>query len=638
MPKVSHKITGPPLPELERLRAVLDAFAGRYEKLKSASSFGEYASAPTTFADEETLTEQVLQEILESVLDYGKGDYVPQRGKSGLKPDFTPYDLVAHSFVFDAKGSGENLAAHVGQIKGYVDQRSLAYGVLFNLREIRVYARGRKQHEKSLSFSLRPLWEFAHGQALRGPEVDAFERFVDVFKHREVSVDDKIAYIRGQKSWAERLAAGEEPVVDVDYLVEQLRRLALQLAADADVRAGDLADYLVAAPGREQRLIDELKQIALEIAPRTDIGELPAEAAEWSVGAGLAARVWRQYLLRVAYLCLTRILLYRAWEDVQFVDEQLYDGGFDEAYERVQGNIREILGRAFDFGAGKYRTLFASESNYEWYRPTEATLVEVLYQLGPIPLGRTDQDALGALYVSYVDEVDRDRLGQFFTPRDVVRFMLDRAGFRGRTDSSASRATRGSRCASSTSPRAPEGSSSKQLAGSSTIRRLPRPIRKDCERRWSPSRRACTDRRSARSRTTSPRSICSSRCRGCWASSGCSTSRRLRSSSASCVPTRLRRRALPRRASISTPTCAQTPRSCRTTSTTSFPSSRRSASATASSRLMRASISSSATRRMSPRRTTSRCSIICVGCQPGTASTPERGTTFTTFSCSRWRS
>ncbi|MGI9112194.1 MAG: HsdM family class I SAM-dependent methyltransferase [Gaiellaceae bacterium] len=428
---MSHKITGPLLPELERLRAVLDAFAGRYEEEKGASSFGEYASTPTTRADEETLTEQVLQEILESVLDYGKGDYVPQRNKSGLKPDFTPYDLVAHSFVFDAKGSGENLATHVGQIKGYVDQRSLAYGVLFNLREIRVYARGRKQHEKSLSFSLRPLWEFAHGQALRGPEVDAFERFVEVFKHREVSVDDKIAYIRGQKSWAERLAAGEEPVVDVDYLVEQLRRLALQLAADADVRAGDLADYLVTAPGREQRLIDELKQIALELAPRTDIAELPDEAAEWAAGTGLAARVWRQYLLRVAYLCLTRILLYRAWEDVQFVDEQLYDGGFDEAYERVQGNIREILGRAFVFGAGKYRTLFASESNYEWYRPTEATLVEVLYQLGPIPLGRIDQDALGALYVSYVDEVDRDRLGQFFTPRDVVRFMLDRAGFSG---------------------------------------------------------------------------------------------------------------------------------------------------------------------------------------------------------------
>lgn len=94
MPKVSPKSTGAQPSELERLRAALDAFSGRYETLKGVSSFGEYASTPTKIADEETLTEQVLLEILESVLGYGKGDYVPQRNKSGLKPDFTPYDLV----------------------------------------------------------------------------------------------------------------------------------------------------------------------------------------------------------------------------------------------------------------------------------------------------------------------------------------------------------------------------------------------------------------------------------------------------------------------------------------------------------------------------------------------------------------
>src|SRR5205814_512016 len=65
------------------------------------------------------------------------------------------------------------------------------------------------------------------------------------------------------------------------------------------------------------------------------------------------------------------------------------------------------------------------------YHPREAALVDVLYALAPEPLGKLDADVLGSLYATYVEDIDRDRLGQFFTPRDVVRFMLDRAGFSG---------------------------------------------------------------------------------------------------------------------------------------------------------------------------------------------------------------
>ena len=428
---MKKKSAGSGLPELDALRAALDEYEGRYRSLKGAADYGEYASTSSPSADEETLTEPLLQTILESVLGFGKGDYFPQLGNSGLKPDFTPSDLIAHSFILDAKGSGESLGAHVAQIKGYVDQRSLNYGVLFNLREFRVYERGKRTHSKTLSFSLLPLWRLARGEAMPGPELDAFTRFLEKFRHRTLSVEDKIAFIRSQPSWSERLSAGDETTVDVEFLVAQLRLLARLLADDAAVRTADLDAHLHASPGREGRLVDELKQIALDLEPGAEVDALPSLAAAWREGSGLHERVWRQYLLRVSYLCLTRILLYRAWEDVQFVEERLYDGGFDEAYERLDGNIRDVLRRAFTLGSERYRTLFAAENNYEWYRPSEPALVETLYRLGAVPLGRLDQDALGSLYVSYVDEIDRDRLGQFFTPRDVVRFMLDRVGFSG---------------------------------------------------------------------------------------------------------------------------------------------------------------------------------------------------------------
>jgi hypothetical protein len=415
------------------LRAVLDEPGARYSALKQdARDFGEYVGAPSSGADEETLTEPVLGRIIERVLRFPVGAYFPQLGKSGLKPDFTPLDIIAHPFVFDAKGSNEGFTtSHVAQIQGYVKQRSLHYGVLFNLRELRVYRRGSTTHERDLSFPLLPLWHVARGEALAGPEVDAFLRFCDAFSYRELDDAGKIEHIRTQPSWATRLAGGEDVAVDVEFLVEQLRILAVELARDADGQLHELELYLAAASGRDERLLHELKQIGLDLEPGVDVESLPASPLAWREAGGTAERAWRQYLLRVAYLSLTRTLLYRAWEDVQFVDEALYDGGFDDVYAQMSESVRDVLRRAMTLGSERYRSLFAAANNYEWFVPSTSVLVEVLYRLGAVPLGRLDQDALGELYVSYVDEIDRDRLGQFFTPRDVVRFMLDRAGFAG---------------------------------------------------------------------------------------------------------------------------------------------------------------------------------------------------------------
>lgn len=430
---MSRKRTPPVDARLDALRSCLEDFEGRYAALKpGAKSVGDYLSRAPAGADEETLTEPVLAQILERVLGFGAGTYFPQLGRSGLKPDFTPIDLIAHPFVLDAKSSGERFSpAHVSQIQRYVKQRSLQWGILFNLHELRVYARGSTAYDRELSFPLLPLWQIARGEALPGPELHAFEAFCEAFAFRELDVPAKIEHVGHQPSWAKRLAAGEDVQVDVEYLVEQLRLLAAQLGADAGAATEELDRYLAAAAGRDERLLHELEQIALDLEPGTDLRSLPTSVAAWRGEGGLAGRVWRQYLLRVAYLALTRILLYRAWEDVQFVDETLYDGGFDRVYTQLRDSVRDVLRRALALGAERYRTLFLAENNYEWFVPSERVLVEVLYRLGSVPLGRLDQDALGALYVSYVDEIDRDRLGQFFTPRDVVRFMLDRAGFVG---------------------------------------------------------------------------------------------------------------------------------------------------------------------------------------------------------------
>jgi len=366
------------------------------------------------------------------VLGFPSDAYVPQYGKGGLKPDITPIDVIAHPFVLDAKSSDERFEGHEAQIRSYMSQRSLDFGVLFNLRELRVYRRRDiSGHDPERSFSLLRLWHIARGEALPTGDLDAFARFLDDFSYREMGVAEQIKHVRQQSPWPSRLAGGEPVEVDTEYLVEKLRLLSRELVDDAEEQFDRLLEYLSLNPGRERKLIEELEMLALDIAPGTHIDELPQTIAEWRNGEGLLQRVWRQYLLRVVYLVLTRILLYRAWEDVEFVHSYLYDGGFDQEYERLSQDVRKVLSEAFLHGSERYPWLYGRENNYSWYQPRPPALAKVLYLLAPVPLGRLDADALGGLYESYVDEIDRDRLGQFFTPRSVVRFMLDRAGFNG---------------------------------------------------------------------------------------------------------------------------------------------------------------------------------------------------------------
>jgi len=417
---------------LTRLRGALDARAGTYRALNDARHLGEYLQRGTSTEDEEILTEPLLREVLQRLLGFPPDGYFEQLSRLGGKPDFTPVDLVAHRFVLDAKSSAQrDLDAHEPQIRGYIDQRRLDYGVLFNLREVRVYRRGEQGPVAEMSFAVPPLWQVARGEALPTSEVERLERFHEVFRHRTLDREAKVDRIRRAPAWADLAAAGDPLRVDIDYLVDLLRRLSRDLADDATARQTALDRHLALNPGREEVLVAELRTLALDLAPGTNPEELPSSVENFRAGIGLPGRVWSQYLLRVAQLALTRILLYRSWEDTGFVDERLYNGGFGRLYDRLDADVQRILRDAFDAGRGRYPWLFGGENNYDWYRPRDEALIEVLYALTPVPLGRLDADVLGGLYESYVDEIDRDRLGQFYTPRAVVRFMLDRAGFAG---------------------------------------------------------------------------------------------------------------------------------------------------------------------------------------------------------------
>jgi len=288
---------------LERLRATLDRFAGRYRELNGARTLGEYLTRERPREDEELLTEPLLADLMERLLGFPTDAYFPQLGRSGLKPDFTPRDIVAHRFVLDAKSSTQDLGSHEPQIRRYIDQRQLRYGVLFNLRELRVYRRGEAGHAPELSFSVLSLWQVGHGEALRDEAaVAGLLEFVERFAYRELGLMEKVGRIRSAGPWLEREQRGETVEIDLDFLVDRLRDLSRLLQEDAAGRFDVLEQSLALNPARERALLRELELIALDLAPGTDLSALPDTIAGYRDDRDLAGRVWRQYLLRVSQL------------------------------------------------------------------------------------------------------------------------------------------------------------------------------------------------------------------------------------------------------------------------------------------------------------------------------------------------
>jgi type I restriction-modification system DNA methylase subunit len=126
---------------------------------------------------------------------------------------------------------------------------------------------------------------------------------------------------------------------------------------------------------------------------------------------------------------MTRLLLARAWEDIGFIDQSLYDGGLAKWYENFNREIRRVLKYAFGLAAERYKWLFNVDNNYTWYEPSDDTLIEALYELSNFNLGKLNQDVLGAIYEEYIDKVDKKQKGQYYTPREIIEFIWNRVGF-----------------------------------------------------------------------------------------------------------------------------------------------------------------------------------------------------------------
>ena len=384
-------------------------------------------------ADEDRLISPILlQEFLKEILGFKFGKTIATQESTGVgRPDYIPVDTRTHPFVFDAKGTDtRDLSQHYPQIKKYIESQGLEYGILANMRDLDVYTSEKGIEIEEYDFNFVKLYQDYKQSpvtCLVEENTKRFLNFVERFSYTQLTTQKKIERIATAKPWT-----GKEEL-NVKALTDQLRYIVNILHDDVKQHKSELSAMAEAGSvsDLDERIAGEIEEICAHISGR-EIEEVDAEAFIKFMNAEeatLYGKARDAFFHRVAYFAMTRLLLARVWEDIGFIDQTLYDGGFDKLYNNFNRVIGDVLAHAFRLAYKHYPWLFNASNNYSWYEPSDDALVDSLYELSNFYLGKLDQDILGTIYEDYIERVDKKNKGQYYTPREIVSFIWDRVGY-----------------------------------------------------------------------------------------------------------------------------------------------------------------------------------------------------------------
>lgn len=143
------------------------------------------------------------------------------------------------------------------------------------------------------------------------------------------------------------------------------------------------------------------------------------------------------YLADITYAALNRILFIRIAEDKQLLKRKISNGGIGiwrRFVTYLEDKYQDLIQLAYRDASHLYAHFF-EYGIFDWYVKGDSQLNEVLenilYLLNAFDLSKVDRDTLGDLYQAYLPPQRRKELGEFYTPIEVVDYILRHVGWTG---------------------------------------------------------------------------------------------------------------------------------------------------------------------------------------------------------------
>jgi type I restriction enzyme M protein len=147
-----------------------------------------------------------------------------------------------------------------------------------------------------------------------------------------------------------------------------------------------------------------------------------------------------EFALQGAYVVFIRLLLIRVCEDKGvFPHRFLSDGGLKHWQEDIEryfifarGNpYSPLLNMAYENAQNIYAHFFTGRELFNWYKLDKKRFILTLYQLGRFNFAHVDADIIGTIYNTYVNREEKRNKGQYYTPPEIVHYILDNVGYAG---------------------------------------------------------------------------------------------------------------------------------------------------------------------------------------------------------------
>jgi type I restriction-modification system DNA methylase subunit len=158
---------------------------------------------------------------------------------------------------------------------------------------------------------------------------------------------------------------------------------------------------------------------------------------------GLAEEQRRdEFALQAAYVIFIRLLLIRVCEDKGiFANRLLSDGGIALWQENIKryflftngetNTYGPLLEMAYENAQNIYAQFFTRRELFNWFQLNQRQLIMALHRLNRFDFAAVDSDIIGTIYNTYVGRKEKREKGQYYTPPEIVNYMLDTIGYTG---------------------------------------------------------------------------------------------------------------------------------------------------------------------------------------------------------------
>ncbi len=145
-----------------------------------------------------------------------------------------------------------------------------------------------------------------------------------------------------------------------------------------------------------------------------------------------------EFALQASYVVFIRLMLIRVCEDKGILRFRLlsdgglkhWQGDIERYFQFATGNPYEpLLDMAFQNAQNIYAHFFTGRELFNWYRLSRLRFVRVLHQLSRFNFADVDSDLIGTIYNTYVERPEKKQKGQYYTPPQIVRYILDESGY-----------------------------------------------------------------------------------------------------------------------------------------------------------------------------------------------------------------